>query len=238
MADFSGQGAVVTGATCGVGAAVARALSAEGAVVLAVGRDPDRLAAVTSGSGEVVLAHRADLTDDQEVEALARRACEELPGVDLLIHAAAVIEVGSVAEAPLSDLDRQYRTNLRAPYALTQALLGALRERKGQVVFVNSTAGRSAGGGSSQYAATKHGLAALADSLRAEVNEEGVRVLSLFLGRTATPMQARLHELEGLSYTPERLIQPDDVADAIVCALRLARRAEITEIALRPAQKP
>ena len=238
MGGFSGQGAVVTGASSGVGAAVARALASEGARVLVVGRDADRLNAVTSEADGSTLPHRAELTDDDDLAALARRAHEELPGVDVLVHAAAVIEVGPVAEAPVSELDIQYRTNLRAPYSLTQALVEPLRERRGQVVFVNSSAGRSAGAGSGQYAATKHGLTALADSLRAEVNEDGVRVLNLFLGRTATPMQEQLHEREGREYRPERLIQPEDVAQAIVWALQLPRTAEITEIAMRPMRKP
>jgi NADP-dependent 3-hydroxy acid dehydrogenase YdfG len=205
--------------------------------VLAVGRDEDRLSAVTAAA-DGALAHRAELTDDGDVEALARRAREKLPGVDVLVHAAGVIEIGRVAEASLPDLDLQYRTNLRAPYALTRALLEPLRQRQGQVVFVNSTAGRSAGAGSAQYAATKHGLRALADSLRGEVNADGVRVLSVFLGRTATPMQAWLHEQEGSEYRPERLIQPEDVAQAILASLRLPRTAEITEITMRPMAKP
>jgi NADP-dependent 3-hydroxy acid dehydrogenase YdfG len=237
VGDFSGQGAVVTGASSGVGAAVARALAAEGATVLAVGRDEDRLSAVAS-SAESVLEHRTELTDDGEVLELARRAGEELPGVDVLVHAAGVIEVGQVSDAALDDLDLQYRTNLRAPFALTQALLQPLRRHKGQIAFVNSTAGRSAGAGSAQYAATKHGLTALADSVRAEVNEDGVRVLSVFLGRTATPMQEWLHEREGRDYRPERLAQPEDVAQAVLAALRLPRTAEITEIAMRPMRKP
>lgn len=237
MPDFAGKGAVVTGASSGVGAAVARALAVEGAVVLAVGRDEERLGRVTAAA-DGVLAHRADVTDDGDVKAVARRAHDVLPGVDVLVHAAGVIDVGPVARASLPDLDLQYRTNLRAPYALTQALLEPLSARRGQVVFVNSSAGRRAGAGSAQYAATKHGLTALADSLRAEVNDDGVRVLSVFLGRTATPMQAWLHEQEGSEYRPERLIQPEDVAQAMVAALRLPRTAEITEIAMRPMAKP
>jgi NADP-dependent 3-hydroxy acid dehydrogenase YdfG len=86
----------------------------------------------------------------------------------------------------------------------------------------------------SQYDASKHALRALADSLRAEVNESGVRVLSIFLGRTASEMQEQLHDEERRNYRPELLLQPQDVASAIVSALMLPRTAEITDIHVRP----
>lgn len=85
---------------------------------------------------------------------------------------------------------------------------------------------RSAGGGSGQYAAAKHGLRAVADSLRAEVNSDGVRVLSVLLGRTATPMQAALAAQEGRAHRPELLVQPEDVASVVGCALVLPHRRD------------
>ena len=85
-----------------------------------------------------------------------------------------------------------------------------------------------------QYAATKHALKAIADSLREEMNAEGVRVLNIFLGRTATPMQAKVHELEGREYRPESLVQPEDVASVVIHALSMPRTVEITEISMRP----
>jgi short-subunit dehydrogenase len=121
---------------------------------------------------------------------------------------------------------------------LTQALLPLLKARQGQIVFINSTVGLRAGANVGQYAATKHGLKALADSLRDEVNADGVRVLSVFLGRTATPMQAAIHEMEGRVYHPEFLMQPEDVAAVVINALSLPRTAEMTDIHVRPMIKP
>jgi NADP-dependent 3-hydroxy acid dehydrogenase YdfG len=89
-----------------------------------------------------------------------------------------------------------------------------------------------------QYASTKHALKAVADSLRAEVDAEGVRVLSVYPGRTATPMQASVHEREGMAYIPERLMQPEDVAGVVINALCLPRTAEVTDIHIRPFVKP
>jgi NADP-dependent 3-hydroxy acid dehydrogenase YdfG len=106
------------------------------------------------------------------------------------------------------------------------------------VVFVNSSAALSARANVGQYAATKHALKAVADSLREEVNAAGVRVLSLFVGRTATRMQAELHAVEGKAYDPESLIQPEDVAALAVHALALPSTVEVTDIVLRPLRKP
>ena len=89
----------------------------------------------------------------------------------------------------------------------------------------------------SQYAATQHALRALAESLREEVNAAGVRVLNVFLGRTATPRQASIYQSQGWTYQPELLVQPDDVASIVVGALTLSRTAEVTELTIRPAIK-
>src|SRR5215813_11275147 len=91
--------------------------------------------------------------------------------------------------------------------------------------------------GIGQYAATKHAMKAVADSLRDEVNANGVRVMSLFLGRTASERQRGIFAAEGRPYPPERLIQPADVAGLVLFLLRLPRTSEVTDIVLRPMQK-
>jgi short-subunit dehydrogenase len=121
---------------------------------------------------------------------------------------------------------------------LTQVFLPTLSQRQGQIVFINSSVGLAAAAGVSQYSATKHALKALADSFREELNVAGVRVLSVYLGRTATPMQARVCIEEGREYRPERLIQPSQVAESVVGALALGREAEVTDIRIRPTLKP
>jgi NADP-dependent 3-hydroxy acid dehydrogenase YdfG len=117
---------------------------------------------------------------------------------------------------------------------LTQDLLPLVCRCQGQVVFMNSTAGLTSRANVSQCAGTKHALEALADSLREEVNRNGVRVLSVFPGRTASPSQEHLQAQEGRLYRPERLLQPEDVAAVVVHALCLPRTAEVTEIKIRP----
>jgi NADP-dependent 3-hydroxy acid dehydrogenase YdfG len=226
MAGLAGQVAVVTGASSGIGAAITRALAERGVEVCAVGRRLEALDAL----GEAVRGRRLDLTDDAAIDALV----DELGRVDVLVHCAGEIAEAQHATARLEDLDMQYRVNLRAPYRLTQALLPALRASAGDVVFINSSIYGRARAGTGQFAATQYGLAAVADALRDEVNDDGVRVLSVFPGRTATPRQARLHAAEGRAYQPERLLQPEDVAAAVLGALELPRTAEVTDLRIRP----
>ncbi|HEV8585516.1 MAG TPA: SDR family NAD(P)-dependent oxidoreductase [Methylomirabilota bacterium] len=240
MGAFRDQVAVVTGASAGIGRGIALGLAAQAAAVVLVGRDAARLedtAARARATSPHVVGHRADLAVDADIDALAARVAGEVGGVDILVHAAGVIDYGAVAGAPAAGLDAHYRTNLRAPYALTQALLPMLRARRGQVVFVNSSLGLATRAGAGQYAATKHALRALADTLRDEVNADGVRVTSVYPGRTASPRQAELHALEGRPYRPERLAQPEDVAAIVIAALGVARTAEITDIRIRPMLK-
>ncbi len=136
------------------------------------------------------------------------------------------------------NLDLQYATNVRAPYVLTKRLLPLLTASRGQIVFVNSSAGLNAKRpDAGQYAATKHALRAIADSLREEVNPEGVRVLSVYLGRTATPLQEALFREQGKDYHAEMLLQPEDVASVVVQTLMLPPTAEVTEISIRPMRK-
>ncbi len=232
--------AVVAGATSDIGRAVCLGLAAAGAELCLLGRDTNTLedlAMSARGLTDRVLACPVDLTDGASVTAVAARLTRELARVDILVLSAGAFEMAPHESALITDLDRQYQTNVRGPYRLTQALLAPLRASRGQIVFINSTVGLEARAGVGQYASTQHALRAIADALRAEVNADGVRVLTLYLGRTATARQARIFRREGRPYAPELLIQPDDVAEMILTTLRLPRTAEVTEIRMRPLVK-
>jgi short-subunit dehydrogenase len=232
--------ALVTGASSGIGRAICEALAAEGTGLYLVGRRVDALAEFAERLGKrssVVKVIPADLTVDADVLRLAREV-QGLPGtVDWLIHSAGIFASGPVETSPVDELDAQYRCNVRAPYLLTQALLTCLKRQKGQVVFVNSTAALSARGNTAAYAASKHALKAIAESLREEVNKDGVRVVSLFLGRTATPMQEQIFRAEKKAYHAELLLQPEQVAETLVRLLQLPATAEVTDVTMRPAIK-
>lgn len=237
MRTFIDQIAVITGASSGIGRAIALGLAAEGAKLGLVGRRLEALEAVAKSARNHtsnVKCYRADLTLDEDINAIAKLLKREFGHIDLLVHSAGVISLGRLESAPVADLDWQYRINVRAPYVLTQALLPMLRLRQGQIVFINSSAGMSASANLSQYAATKFALRAIADSLRQEINAEGVRVLSVYPGRTAGLMQESVHKMEGKTYHPARLMQPEDVAAMAIQALSLPCSAEVTEIFMRP----
>ena len=237
MTSLKDKIAVITGASSGIGKAIALGLAEKGVKTCLLGRKLETLeevAVVARKTTPQVLCYQVDLTVDQDIRKIADCLNREFSCVDLLIHSAGVISFGSLESATVEDFDRQYKINVRAPYALTQALLPMLRSRRGQIVFVNSSAGLNAGPNVGQYSATKFALKAIADSLRQEVNVEGLRVLSVYPGRTATQMQAAIFKMEGKDYRPELLMQPDDIAAVIVNALILPRSAEVTEINVRP----
>ncbi len=236
--DLEGKMGVVTGASSGIGRAIAIALAAEGMKLLLLGRNTDALRetaeAAGRGSGGLRVI-RCDLGDDRGVREAGDRISADFPSVDVLVHSAGILEPGEIRSTPVEVLDRHYQINVRAPYLLTRTLLPAILKRRGQVVFINSSISRQKGrAGFSHYHASKMALAGLADVLRDEVNSHGVRVLSVYPGRTATPMQGALFAAGGKEYTPERLMQPEDVAEAVIGALQLPLTAEVTDIEIRP----
>jgi NADP-dependent 3-hydroxy acid dehydrogenase YdfG len=234
------QTGLVTGATSGIGKAIALSLAAAGMTLGLVGQDASRLEAVSSEVRRHSVraeSYRADLSSDADVRRLSSDLKEELGSLDVLIHSAGIFRMGPILEAPVDDLDELYRVNVRAPYFLTQVLLPMLSARRGQVVFINSSAGITARAEVGAYAASKHALKAIADALRSEVNDLGVRVISVYPGRTATPQQEKIHEQEGKPYRSERLLQAEDVAKAVLDALAMPRTAEVTDIHIRPMNK-
>jgi NAD(P)-dependent dehydrogenase (short-subunit alcohol dehydrogenase family) len=226
--------ALITGAGSGIGRSIALRLAGQGMRVGLVGRSLPRLEAVAAEVEPVGVCLAADLAVDEDVQALAAAVKGELGRLDVLVHSAGLFAYGAFGEAPIEDLDRQYRVNLRAPWLLTTLLLPMLRASQGQVVFVNSSAGLAAGVANGQYAATKAGLKAAADSLRQAVNPDGVRVLSVYPGRTDSPMQAGVHRAEGRESDPRQLLAPGDVAEVVAAALNLPGSAEVTDLNVRP----
>lgn len=223
---------VITGSGSGIGRLVAERLAARGDRLVLVARDAARAAdliAAFPGSTPIV----ADLADPALLAAAV--AAAELPEtVDAVVHAAGIVELGAVADLPLDAWTSQLAVNLVAPAELTRVLLPRVRAARGQVLFVNSGAGLTAHPDWAAYAASKHGLKALADALRGEEAVHGVRVSSVYPGRTATPMQEAVHEQEGAAYDPDRFIDPASVATVILTALDLPRDAVVSDLSVRP----
>ncbi|EFL02772.1 MULTISPECIES: SDR family oxidoreductase [unclassified Streptomyces] len=223
---------VITGAGSGIGAAVARRLHARGDDLVLLARDAGRakeLAAAVPGARTLV----GDLAEPDRLSwAFSHQTLPER--VDALLHVAGVVDLGTVGELSLKSWRQQIDVNLLAPAELTRLFLPQLRTARGQVLFVNSGAGLSASPQWAAYAASKHGLKALADSLRAEEKENGVRVTTVYPGRTTSPMQAKVHQQEGKEYDATAWIDPESVATTILTALDLPRDAVVTDLMVRP----
>ncbi|MFI6480096.1 SDR family oxidoreductase [Nonomuraea sp. NPDC050663] len=216
--------ALITGASRGVGAALARALAPTHRLVLG-GRDRaalDALAAELPGATvwpvELTSVTAADLP--------------ELDRLDVLVHSAGVVRLGSVADTPARVWRDTYEVNVVAVAELTRLLLPALRAASGHVVCVNSGAGLNANAGWGSYAASKFAMRAFADVLRQE--EPGLRVTTVYPGRIATDMQRSVREQEGEEFEPSNYLEADSVARAIVAALEAGPDAHLTDLTLRP----
>jgi NADP-dependent 3-hydroxy acid dehydrogenase YdfG len=217
---------LVTGASGGIGAAVASSLADTHDVLLG-GRDTGaltQLAARLPGSRPWPV----DIGSPEAVSTAARG----IERLDVLVHSAGVCELGPTAGTPAAAWRLHFEINVVAVAELTRLLLPALRAVRGHVVLINSGQGLHPGPGWGAYAASKFALRAFGDVLRAE--EPMVRVTSVYPGRTATEMQRRVRAGEGEPYQPERYLRPESVAGAVLCAVTAPDDAHLTEVVLRP----
>jgi NADP-dependent 3-hydroxy acid dehydrogenase YdfG len=219
---------MITGAGGGIGSAIATALAPTHTLLLA-GRPSDRLDAVADRLGATTFP--LDLTDTDEIEA----SCEIVDELEVLVHNAGVSIPGRVAESSVEEWHATFNVNVFGAVALTLVLLPALRSARGQVVFVNSGAGRTASPTMASYSASKFALRAFADSLRE--SEPQLRVASIFPGRTDSDMQRELVAFEGGAYDPDNFLRPETVAAAVVNAVATPRDGHLHEVVLRPGRR-
>lgn len=218
---------LITGAAGGIGVALARRLAPTHDLVLG-GRGGAALDALCAELGATPL--RLDLTRP-ETFALSLAGLGRVTNV---VHNAGVVELGAVGTQPHEVWTHTLAVNTVAPAELTRLLLPSVRRERGTVVFVNSGAGLRANAGWGSYAASKHALKALADALRDEEAEYGVRVSSVYPGRTATEMQRKVRTQEGVAYDPATFIDPGTVAATIAFVLEAPRDAALTDVTVRP----
>src|SRR5713226_3978707 len=231
MESLKNQIAVVTGASSGIGKAIALSLAAQGTELYLAARRKELLEVVAKDAqalGARAHACPVDLTKDEDIHALGEKLQREFSRLNILVLCGGAIAHGTHGTAPLADLDLMYRSNVRGHYALIQTMLPLLRKAPGQIVFINSSAGLRSPVGAGQFSATQHAFRSIAD---------GIRVLSIYPGRTATPRMEKLFGKEGRAFKPELLLQPEDIAEMVTQSLRLPRTAEVTDISIRPMQK-
>jgi NADP-dependent 3-hydroxy acid dehydrogenase YdfG len=219
--------ALITGASRGIGAATAQALADTHDLLLG-GRDAHALArlAVTLPNAK---PWPLDLTS------IDPAAVAGIDRLDVLVHSAGVADLGPLAETTVETWHREFAVNVIAVAELTRLLLPALRAARGRVVVLNSGQGRNPSPGWGAYAASKFAVRAYADVLRAEESANGLRVTTVYPGRTATDMQREVRAAEGAPYQPENYLDPNSVAHAIHYAIHAPADAHLPELVIRPA---
>jgi NADP-dependent 3-hydroxy acid dehydrogenase YdfG len=217
--------AMITGASGGLGSALAEALAPTHTLFLA-GRQSGRLDEVATRFGATTWP--IDLSDTDAMPAVV----EPIVELDVLIHNAGVAFPGRVAESTVEEWRKTMEVNVIGAVALTLELLPALRAVGGRVVFINSGAGINASPGLASYTASKFALRGFADSLRND--EPSLRVTSVHPGRIATDMQEGLVAYEGREYDPSRFLSPETVAKVVADAINAPPDADIREVVVRP----
>lgn len=216
---------MITGASAGLGKAIAAALAPTHTLFLA-GRPSRRLDEVAELYGATTWP--IDLADTGDVETVV----EPIAELDVLIHNAGVAYPGRVAETIPEQWRATLEVNVVGAVALTLALLPALRAARGHVVFINSGSGINASPGLASYSASKFALRSFADSLRAD--ERDLRVTSIHPGRIDTDMQRDLIAYEERDYVPEQFLRADTVAAAVAQAVATPPDAHVHEVIIRP----
>jgi NAD(P)-dependent dehydrogenase (short-subunit alcohol dehydrogenase family) len=226
MTDFpdyrlDGKFAIVTGASSGIGAAIAEAMAQAGAKVALVGRDADRLARTRAACGEGHIAINADITAEGGAEGTVEAALRAFGRIDSIVHSAGIFEPKPFPESPVESLDEQWRVNVRAPYAITHAAQAHL-EPGSSVIFISSIAGKIGFPHSAAYCATKGAIEMLVKSLATELAPRGIRVNAIAPGNIHSPMNEELfkspeYERSMIEQTPAgRVGVVEDIAPAVV----------------------
>lgn len=221
MFDLTGKKALITGASGGIGAAVARALHGAGATVALSGTRAGPLGELAAELGERALVVPADLSDPAAVEQLAKDAQAALGGLDILINNAGITRDQLLMRMSDADWQAVLDVNLTAAMRLARAAMRPMmKARWGRIVNITSVVGATGNPGQTNYAAAKAGLVGFSKSLAAEVASRGITVNAVAPGFIATPMTDKLSEAQKAALTERipagRLGTPEDVAAAVL----------------------
>jgi 3-oxoacyl-[acyl-carrier protein] reductase len=221
MFDLSGKKALITGASGGIGEAVARALHAAGATVALHGTREEKLYTLASDLGDRTLVMPADLSDLDAVDALGKRAEEQMEGVDILINNAGITKDGLLARMSNEDWDDVIRVNLTAMFRLTRALTHPMMRRKsGRIINITSIVGVTGNPGQTNYCASKAGMIGFSKSLAQEIASRNVTVNCIAPGFIASAMTEKLNDKQKeaiMGAIPmKRMGAGEDIAAAVI----------------------
>ena len=243
MPPLESQVAVVTGAARGAGEAIARRLAAMGAHVVLVARSVDQLNRVhdriveAGGSASV---HLCDLMDATAVTALGEAVAREQQRCDILVNNAGIgLEGKPLHEVTPGEWDRLFATNLRGPYLMIRALAPLMiAARSGHIINISSLAGRNPLPKGAAYAATKWGLNGLTYSIAEELREYNIRVSVIAPGSINTDFSDHAGRGSASGKDPKKKLQPDDIASVVATLVTQPPQCFISEVQMRPTQKP
>lgn len=238
--------ALVTGASSGIGQAVVRELAACGLRVAICARRAERLRSLQEaleGEGAAVMAVPTDLRDEMEIMQLFRRVREQWGGVHVLVNNAGVSRKSLLVDGDAADWREMWQVNVLALSICTREAITGMRRRGdgGHVIHIASMSGHRVGRGegSGMYAATKHAVIALTETLRRELRtlESDIRVTAISPGFVETEMAARFHGSEETArelYSQYRVLQPEDIAAAVRYVLSSPPHVQVHDILVRP----
>jgi 3-oxoacyl-[acyl-carrier protein] reductase len=234
--ELTGSLAVVTGATQGIGRAIASALGGAGARVAICARTERDVRATVGelcavGSDAVGMA--CDVSDPAAVKAFAAFVTAQRGPPKVLVNNAGIGRFAPLEELSLDDWDRTFAVNVRSLYLVTRAFLKGMKDSGGgTIVNIASLAGRNAIEGGAAYSASKHAVLGFSKSLMLEVRKHNIRVVSVCPGTVATPFMDKGPRAGRTSR--ERALRPEDVAHAVLGTLTVSDRAMISELDIRP----
>jgi 3-oxoacyl-[acyl-carrier protein] reductase len=233
---LEGKVALVTGASRGIGLAIARSLAGLGAKVALCARDPQRLekaAAALKDTGLSVAAIPADVRNANEIAPLVRRVEQSLGAIEILVNNAGIGIFAPVQEASEANWDSVLDTNLKAVFLLTKEVApGMIQRRGGHIINIGSLAGKSAFPGGAIYCASKWGLLGFTQCAAEDLRPYGIRVSAVLPGSVATDFSPHVGK------DTSKMLQPEDVAHAVETIVTQAPQSFISEVLIRPAQKP
>jgi NADP-dependent 3-hydroxy acid dehydrogenase YdfG len=227
-AELRGRTAIVTGASSGIGRAVALRLAGAGVRTILVARSEERLRAAAAAAGEHARVCAADVATESGIAAI--RKATDAP--DIVVHAAGAFALAPLAETGVDSFDNMVAVNLRAAFLLARAFVPGMLERgSGDIVFVGSIAGRHAFPANGAYSASKFGLRGMHAVLAAELRGSGVRASLVEPAATDTPLWDAIDRDRNPGLPePAAMLSPDAVADAVVCAVMTPRDVVIPNI--------
>lgn len=233
--DLKGNLCVVSGATEGIGRAIAFALGKAGAKVAICARTAsavEQTVAALRAAGSDAIGHTCDVSDLAAVAAFAGFVEAERGDAAVLVNNAGIGRFAPLEELTLEDWDAVMGTNVRSLYLMTRAFLpGLVRAGGGAIVNIASLAGKNGIDGGTAYCASKHAVLGFSKSLMLEVRKRGIRVIAVCPGSVSTPFMDKQSRLRP---NRDRVLQADDVAQAVIGALTLPDRAMLSELDLRP----